>query len=246
MMQAGSLMGNAAVTIASASDQPSLPDAASAFRVLIVDDHQMIREIMFRYLAEIGNVAITEAHDFVSAFTAIAQDPGFDLVLLDIRMPGVDGFTALATFRRLFPQLRVAVLSGSVDLADVRRAAESGAVGYLPKSMDHLPLIHALRLILSGGQFYPAQMVRQTESDIYPQAIVARALADPAAIELTSRQKTVLQELAKGLSNREIGNALGISEITVKIHVHSICQKLAVRNRVQAVQRGRSLGLLID
>jgi ATP/maltotriose-dependent transcriptional regulator MalT len=87
-------------------------------------------------------------------------------------------------------------------------------------------------------------MLQATEWPAPPQESPLWKSDAVGPVELTSRQKAVLTELAKGISNREIGRALGISEITVKIHVHSICQKLAVRNRMQAVQRGRSLGLL--
>lgn len=214
-------------------------------KALIVDDHQMVREILSRYFAEI-DVSVIEAEDFVSAFAAITRQPEFDLILLDIRMPGVDGFTTLATLRRLFPALRIAILSGSVDVMDMRRAAEGGAVGYLPKSMDRQPLVNALRLLISGEKFFPTNLFEATEKPAYLQELPAWSSNNFGTVELTSRQKAVLNEVAKGMSNREIGKALGISEITVKIHVHSICQKLAVRNRMQAVQRGRSLGLLPD
>jgi two-component system, NarL family, nitrate/nitrite response regulator NarL len=214
-------------------------------KALIVDDHQMVREILSRYFAEI-DVSVIEAEDFVSAFAAITRQPEFDLILLDIRMPGVDGFTTLATLRRLFPALRIAILSGSVDVMDMRRAAEGGAVGYLPKSMDRQPLVNALRLLISGEKFFPANLFEANEKPAYLQELPAWSSKGFGTVELTSRQKAVLNEVAKGMSNREIGKALGISEITVKIHVHSICQKLAVRNRMQAVQRGRSLGLLPD
>ena len=214
-------------------------------KALIVDDHQMVREILSRYFAEI-DVSVIEAEDFVSAFAAITRQPEFDLILLDIRMPGVDGFTTLATLRRLFPALRIAILSGSVDVMDMRRAAEGGAVGYLPKSMDRQPLVNALRLLISGEKFFPTNLFEATEKPAYLQELPAWSSKGFGTVELTSRQKAVLSEVAKGMSNREIGKALGISEITVKIHVHSICQKLAVRNRMQAVQRGRSLGLLPD
>ena len=214
-------------------------------KALIVDDHQMVREILSRYFAEI-DVSVIEAEDFVSAFAAITRQPEFDLILLDIRMPGVDGFTTLATLRRLFPALRIAILSGSIDVMDMRRAAEGGAVGYLPKSMDRQPLVNALRLLISGEKFFPTNVFEATEKPAYLQELPAWSSKGFGTVELTSRQKAVLNEVAKGMSNREIGKALGISEITVKIHVHSICQKLAVRNRMQAVQRGRSLGLLPD
>ena len=214
-------------------------------KALIVDDHQMVREILSRYFAEI-DVSVIEAEDFVSAFAAITRQPEFDLILLDIRMPGVDGFTTLTTLRRLFPALRIAILSGSVDVMDMRRAAEGGAVGYLPKSMDRQPLVNALRLLISGEKFFPTNLFEATEKPAYLQELPAWSSNGFGTVELTSRQKAVLNEVAKGMSNREIGKALGISEITVKIHVHSICQKLAVRNRMQAVQRGRSLGLLPD
>jgi two-component system nitrate/nitrite response regulator NarL len=234
---------DASVTATIYSDARLDPGVPSA-KVLVVDDHQMIRETLARYLAEIGSVSVTEAEDFVSAIVAVAQQTDFDLVVLDIRMPGVDGFTTMATLRRLFPGLRLALLSGSVDRADMRRALEGGAVGYLPKSMDRRALVNALRLMLLGEKFFPAEIFQSVEPPNYPQEAAVPGQSRVGAIELTPRQRAVLIELAKGMSNREIGNALGISEITVKIHVHSICQKLSVRNRVQAAQRGRSLGLV--
>jgi DNA-binding NarL/FixJ family response regulator len=220
-------------------------ECARRLKALIVDDHQMIRETLSRYLSELG-VEVCEAEDFVSAFATISRQPSLDLAILDIRMPGVDGLTTLATLRRVFPGLRIAILSGSVDLADMKRAAENGAVGYLPKSMDRQPLVDALSSLLSGGRFFPTFMFQPSEAPAPAQDLPAWKSNAVGPVELTARQKAVLSELAKGISNREIGKALGISEITVKIHVHSICQKLAVRNRMQAVQRGRSLGLLPD
>ena len=141
-------------------------------KALIVDDHQMVREILSRYFAEI-DVSVIEAEDFVSAFAAITRQPEFDLILLDIRMPGVDGFTTLATLRRLFPALRIAILSGSVDVMDMRRAAENGAVGYLPKSMDRQPLVNALRLLISGEKFFPANLFEANEKPAYLQELPA-------------------------------------------------------------------------
>jgi len=186
-------------------------------KVLIVDDHQMIRETLSRYLAELGTVSVTEAEDFVSAFSAVAQQPDFDLVIVDIRMPGVDGFTTLATLKRLFPTLRVVLLSGSVDSVDMKRALEGGAVGYLPKSMDRLPIVNALRLILSGEKFFPAEMFQPADPPQQSPEAPGWDHASLGPVVLTSRQKAVLTELAKGMSNREIGKALGISEITVKV-----------------------------
>jgi DNA-binding NarL/FixJ family response regulator len=211
-------------------------------KVLIVDDHPLIRESLACYLAEIGSVSVSEAEDFVSAVAAIFQRPDFDLVVLDIRMPGVDGFTTLVMLRRLFPYLRVALLSESGTPVEMRRALENGAVGYLPKSMDRLPLVNALRLLLSDEKFFPAEIVQPAAS--YAQE---GSVADESRLRsfgLTSRQKAVLTEVAKGKSNREIGQVLCISEITVKMHVHAVCQKLTTRNRRQAVERARSLGLI--
>src|SRR5262249_20583983 len=131
--------------------------------VLVVDDHQMIRETLLRYLSELEGVSATEAHDFPSAFTAITTTHS-DLVLLDIRMPGVDGFTALTTLRGLFPALRIAILSGSVDVADSQRAFDLGAVGYLTKAMERAALLHAMRRILSGDRFFAPQTFETTTS----------------------------------------------------------------------------------
>jgi CheY-like chemotaxis protein len=123
--------------------EASLEPGDRALRALIVDDHQMIRETLSRYLSEL-DVAVVEAEDFVSAFAAITRQPDFDLAILDIRMPGVDGLTTLATLRRLFPGLRVAILSGSIDLLDMSEPQKTSR-GVLPKSMDRQPLVNALR-----------------------------------------------------------------------------------------------------
>jgi two-component system, NarL family, nitrate/nitrite response regulator NarL len=213
--------------------------------MLVVDGCEAMRKTLSGCLVELGDVSVQRASDFSSALALITAGTPVDLVL--IATSGIDGLTALAALRKLFPELKVALVCGSTKAAEVRRAADLGAVGYLPKAMDRAPLIHAIRLILSGERFFPAQFLRAAAMS-GPSPVrrggLSRARVEPDTIGLTSRQQAVLRELAKGSSNREVGEALGISEVTVKIHVHAIFQKLGVRNRTQAVQRARDIALI--
>jgi DNA-binding NarL/FixJ family response regulator len=166
------------------------------------------------------------------ALARVAADDSFELVLLDLQMPGMGGFAALEALRRDHPSVPVVVVSASESPADVRAALERGASGFIPKSTRGSVLLSALRLVLAGGIYVP------------PLMMDAGAAAHPArSSALTGRQVEVLRLLARGLTNREIAEVLQIAEGTVKTHVMHVYETLDVSNRTEAAMRMRELGI---
>jgi DNA-binding NarL/FixJ family response regulator len=201
---------------------------AHPLRLLIVDDHAVVREGLEAMLGvdpAIGPV-------FTAASTAealpVCAESRPDVVLLDLRMPGSDGFDALEIIRERWPAIRVLVLSASASPAEVALARRKGAAGYLSKSADRATLVAALRTVAAGGTLFAP------ESGPSP-------VAEPG---LSGRELEVLRHLGRGLTNQELGLALGISPETVKSHVKAIFHKLEAADRAEAVARAYELGLL--
>jgi DNA-binding NarL/FixJ family response regulator len=200
-------------------------------KILLADDHALFREGVKQLLARLHPRAqVMEAANGAEVLHAARAQQDFDLVLLDLAMPGVDGFSGLAAFRAHAPSTPVVVLSASEDAADVRAALDGGASGFIPKSSASEVILGALRLVLAGGVYVP------------PMLLGGLAQATKADLDaLTPRQREVLALLAQGLSNKKIGDTLGLSEATVKQHVSAILKTLNVGNRMQAVIAGRRL-----
>ncbi|HKJ77386.1 MAG TPA: response regulator transcription factor, partial [Gammaproteobacteria bacterium] len=175
------------------------------------------------------------------ALQLVEGEPDLDLVLLDIAMPGLDGggWEVLRTLRAHHPDIPVVVLSASEQPEDVTRALEQGALGFVPKSTPTEHLLHALRLVLAGGTYAPAHLL-----EARPAAAPESGPANAGTNGLTPRQQEVLRLLARGHSNRGIGEALDLSPETVKVHVRALYRTLGVQNRTQAVQEAGRRGLL--
>lgn len=204
-------------------------------KILIVDDHAVVLEAMALMLARLipGAEPVT-ARDEGEAMRLAAARP-FDVVLLDLFMPGVGGVEALAAFRSGHPALPVIVLSSSLDPEDARRALSAGAQGYVPKSADPKTLAGAIRMVLDGDVYVPPLLLSRAPPS---------AAEEPHAAELTSRQADVLRLLAGGSSNKEIGLRLGLSEKTVKVHVGAIFRRLGVTRRMHAAEWARRSSLV--
>ena len=198
-------------------------------RVLVVDDHPMVRTGLRVFLSESSDVAVVgELSDGDSALTFVDREVP-DVVLMDLSMPGVDGIAATRAIVAAHPKVKVVVLTTFVERERVLEAVDAGAVGYLLKDADPEELVRSIRAAARG------------ESPFAPRAAQA-LLADrserssreaPAAI-LTDREREVLRLVARGLSNKEIGRWLGISEKTVKAHLGAAFQRIGVRDRTQA------------
>jgi DNA-binding NarL/FixJ family response regulator len=203
-------------------------------KILICDDHALFREGLELVLTQLDPaVQLISVGDAPAALARVAEDDGFDLVLLDLGLRGMSGLEALAVLRREHPEVPVVVLSASESPADVRTALARGASGFIPKSTRGSVLRSALELVLAGGVYLPPLLVDAVE----------RAVPPAAGDRLTERQVQVLRLLARGLTNREIADVLRISEETAKSHVKQIYSVLDVSNRTEAAMRMRELGL---
>ena len=219
-------------------------------KILIVDDHPLIREALRHVLTALdGNLALIEAQNGAAALAAAAGNPDLALVLLDLALPDIDGFQALAQLRERHPDVPVVVLSAYDEADTVTQALDAGAMGFIPKTSSNQMLLDALRVVLAGGVYLPAEVLRRHE-DAPPAALLRAAEASrggqallPRAIGLTARQAEVLALMVQGKPNKLICRDLGLVEGTVKIHVTAILKTLNVTNRTQAVVAVGKLGL---
>ena len=198
-------------------------------RILIADDHPLILGALRQAVSgAIDDVDIHEASDFESLAAALEAHPDMDLVLLDLSMPGVRGFSGLLYLRAERPSLPVVVVSANEDRAVMRHCLEFGAAGYVPKSLDVESMRAAIRAVLDGGRWTPPDF------DLKAGPKESSALVKRLS-SLTPQQVRVLMMLSQGLLNKQIAYELSVSEATVKAHVSAILQKLGVESRTQAV-----------
>lgn len=206
--------------------------------ILIADDHPLFREAMRHAVTRImPDAAIFEADSAEALYAMVDANADADLLLLDLNMPGVQGFGALVHLRGLHPQLPVVMVSGREETAVIRRALEHGAAGFVPKSSDAATIGEALSHVLDGEQWTPPGLPAG-ESIPKEERDVARRLA-----ELTPQQFRVLQMLATGQLNKQIAFALNLSEATIKAHMTAVLRKLGASNRTQAVLIAGKLAL---
>jgi DNA-binding NarL/FixJ family response regulator len=211
-------------------------------KILVVDDHALIREAMQLVLRQLdANIEVLEAGNCIDALALADRHPDLGLILLDIQLPGMSGLDALGDFRERHPAIPVVVLSGSENRDDVIRAIDGGAMGFIPKSQPSSVMINALRLVLAGGVYLPAEILgAPAAASSSPAAGMVRT---PAELGLTGRQSDVLALLIQGKPNKIVCRELGLAEGTVKIHVTAILRALGVANRTQAVIAVSRLGL---
>jgi DNA-binding NarL/FixJ family response regulator len=215
-------------------------------KILVVDDHPLIRQAVKAVLHQLDpKIRVVETGNCEDALAAAAREPDFGLVLLDIRLPGKSGLDALQSLRESQPALPVVVLSASENSADVMRAIDLGAMGYIPKSHSGAVMVNALRLVLAGGVYLPPEMLRSTTPAAEPH-VSEPAVTDVRALGLTPRQTDVLGLIVQGKPNKLICRELNLAEGTVKIHVTAILRALGVSNRTQAVIAVSRLGLTLS
>jgi DNA-binding NarL/FixJ family response regulator len=195
--------------------------------LLIVDDHAVVREGLEAMLASAPGISriVTAASVAAAMQACTASVPA--VILLDLRMPGADGFSALDAILPRWPAVRIIMLSASATAAEVALARRNGAAGYLSKTADRATLLRAIQQVAAGGSFFVADPQAEAE--------------DP---HLSARELEVLHHLGRGLSNDDLGQALGISGETIKSHTKAIFTKLRVAGRAEAVARAYELGLM--
>jgi DNA-binding NarL/FixJ family response regulator len=219
-------------------------------KILIVDDHPLIREALRHVLTVLdAKFELIEAQNFAEALAAADDDPHLDLILLDLGLPDIDGIDALSELRERHAGIPIVVLSASEQPAIVLRAIDAGAMGFVPKTTSSHLLLNALRLVLAGGVYLPAEVLRQHQDAPEPALQLAAEarrggnMLTPHAAGLTARQAEVLALLVEGKPNKLICRDLGLAEGTVKIHMTAILKALNVSNRTQAVIAVGKLGL---
>ncbi len=192
----------------------------NTLQILVVDDHALVREGLCQVLQGLGEpVDVLQSPHCAHAFELAAQHPDLDLVLLDYDLPGMNGLDALEVLGQAHPELPILMLSGMVNPQMVRTALASGAAGILSKNGDSVELLSAVRLVLAGEVYVPLDLLVSTK----------------ARPQFTLRQGEVLALLLAGRSNKDIGDALALSDDTIKNHVTALLRAFGVKNRVQLV-----------
>lgn len=204
-------------------------------KLLVVEDHALVREGLVRLLGQVEEGAVVrEAADFETALSVLDNDGEFDLLLLDLALPGIDGFAGLDILRRRYPAMPVAVVSAFDDSPTVTRVLNLGASGFIPKAFSGEDLLGAVREILAGNIFKPSGQTAARLDDEQPLA-PTKNFVRPEEVGLTERQAQVLALMVRGLSNRDIAEQLELSEGTVKIHATAVFKALGVSSRTQAL-----------
>jgi len=212
-------------------------------KVLLIDDHPLILSALQGVIQGLGShVSVVGVAGARGAREALAAEPNFDLVLLDLRLGDADGFELLVELRNGWPAVPVVVVSASDRSADVIRAIDLGAMGFVPKRASNETLTEALQVVMSGGIYVPptTTMAGIDDSAAEGQATPSTDSGMPrpqalAAFKLTPRQTDVLGLLLRGQSNKLIARELDLSVETVKDHVAAVLRALGVNSRTQAV-----------
>lgn len=200
-------------------------------RILIADDHELLRDVLRSYLEAEGGFEVETVADLAQAIAAISTSPPFDLVLLDYSMPGMNGFAGLEQAVAVSGKRPVALMSGLAPGGVPDKVLACGAAGYLPKTLPARSVVNAIRFMAAGEIYVPLDLARPAPA------------GDDSETRLSPRERQVLSGLCAGHANKEIARQLDLREPTIKLHVKLICRKLGARNRTHAAMIAREMGL---
>jgi DNA-binding NarL/FixJ family response regulator len=221
--------------------ESALPTTHPALRALVVDDHPIVADAMTTAIGALRIFArVDSAGSLQDAIHQLEQDPACDLAVLDLHLGDAQGRETLAGLRERFPDVPVLIFSGDDSLESITMAFECGARGYCTKSSPMSVVGGALRLVVSGGAYVPAQAVQMLG---FPTPAAHAGTGATQAVRLSGRQQQVFDLLLKGMPNKVIGSRLSMAEGTVKAHLNTIYRVLGVRTRVEAILRARQLGM---
>lgn len=202
----------------------------AGYRLLIADDHPLFRDALIQTFSDLyDSIDIDGAGSLDEVVTLLSDGSAPDLILLDLKMPGVQGFSGLSFLRAQYPEIPVIVVSATEEHAVIRRAMNFGASGFVPKSTPVEEMRTAVKSVLEGKVWVPEDVDLASDDDDEVSQLVQRFAT------LTPQQLRVLMMLREGLLNKQIAYELSVSEATVKAHVSAILQKLGVESRTQAV-----------
>lgn len=201
-------------------------------RVLFADDHDLLRDTLALFFRQETGAEPVTVGDFAGARLTVEQDGPFDLVVLDLDMPGMNGLDGLREALTWGGARAVALMTGSTQRSLAHEVLEIGAAGYLPKTLPARTLANAVRFMAMGEKYAPVESMQPAQSQ-----------PNPVASLLTPRELEVLEGIVAGKSNKEIARDLDVVEPTVKMHLKALYRKLAVANRTQAAIAAREAGL---
>ncbi len=205
-------------------------------RVLIADDHDLLRDTLVLYLSAQPDLHVMGVSSYTEAVKVAETDGPIDLLLLDYRMPGMNGLHGLKDAIQNNRARHVALMSGDAPRSIVSEALSAGAAGFLPKTLPAKSVRNAVAFMLMGETYLPADFAHGHNTPAPPE--------DARLEDLSKREREVLRLLSDGLSNKEIGRTLDLSEATVKLHIKTVFRHLSVSNRTQAAMLARDLGLV--
>jgi DNA-binding NarL/FixJ family response regulator len=191
-------------------------------RILIADDHDLLRDALCDYLRKQGATEVVGVSSLDEALAASGDRSDIDLMVLDYNMPGMKGLTGLSKALDHSQGTPIALLSGNAPYSVAQEAIDRGAIGFLPKTMSAQSLVEAVRFMMAGETFFPVSHILPKKQD---------GLINT---QLSKREKQVLKGLCLGQSNKEIASELGLQEVTIKLHVRTLCRKLGAKNRTHA------------
>lgn len=202
--------------------------------VLIADDHKLLAESLELYLSADGGFATDRAESLDEAMGCIAAKGGYDVILLDLDMPGMAGLSGIERAITANSPGRVVLFSGQARQEAALRAMELGAAGFMPKTLSPKSLVAAIRFVAAGETYFPSSMARTR----------ARNTSQPGDIQLSNRELQVLRGICDGRTNKDIAADLSLTEVTVKMYVRSVCTKLKAANRTQAAITALATGIV--
>ena len=199
-------------------------------RILIADDHDLVRDTIAMFLEAEGLAEIVSVENLDAALKAAEETGSFDLVLLDFNMPGMDGLQGLERMKNANNNKPVAILSGTASPQIAKDAIAAGAAGFVPKTLGAKSMVSAIRFMAAGETYVPYDFIQQSDTK--------------TVANLTERETEVLRRLCEGKSNKEIARDLDLQEVTIKLHVKTLCRKLDAKNRTQAAMIARDRRLV--